>query len=42
MKIKIKLRNGQSIIANSYGYGAVDCYGKFHHKKHYRLLEVLA
>lgn len=41
MKIKIKLRNGQSIIANSYGFGAVDCYGKFHHKSHYRLLEVL-
>jgi len=41
MKIKIKLRNGKSITANSYGFGAVDCYGIFHHKKHYRLLEVL-
>lgn len=42
MKIKIKLRNGQSIIAQSYGFGAVDCRGVFHHKKHFKLLEVLA
>ena len=41
MRIKIKLRNGQRIIANSYGFGAVDFRGVFHHKKHFKLLEVL-
>ena len=42
MRIKIQLRNGQSIIANSYGFGAVDCRGVFHHKRDFKLLEVLA
>lgn len=41
MKIRIKLRNGQRIIANSYGFGEVDCRGVFRHKKHFKLLEVL-
>lgn len=41
MKIRIKLRNGQRIIATSYGFGAVDCRGVFHHKNHFKLLEVL-
>lgn len=41
MRIKIRLRNGQSIIANSYSFGAVDCRGVFHHKNHFKLLEVL-
>lgn len=41
MKIHIKLRNGQRIIANSYGFGAVDCLGVFHHRSGYKLVQVL-
>ena len=41
MRIKIKLRNGQRIIAQSYGFGAVDCRGRFYHRSSYKLVEVL-
>ena len=41
MKIRIKLRNGQRIIASSYGFGAVDCRGRFYHRSSYKLVEVV-
>jgi len=40
MKLKIKLRNGEVVMASSYGYGAVDCRERFHHRQHYSVLEV--
>ena len=41
MKIKIKLRSGKLIVANSYGFGAVGADGKFYHRSSYALVQVL-
>lgn len=41
MKLKIKLRTGEVVMAKIYDYGAVDCRGRFHHRQHYSVVEVL-
>jgi hypothetical protein len=42
MKIKAKVkRTGRIVIVNPYGFGHVDCTGRFYHKGTLQILEII-